>query len=70
MFAFAYAFAHAKGSWFVFCPSAATTSSRHFRAQDLDTEGCDGDRAVHSTFTVGDKAGLAMAHGAIPAQAP
>jgi len=65
MFAFAYAFAHAKGSWFVFCPSAATTSSRHFRAQDLDTEGCDGDRAVHSSFPAADKAGQAMAHSAV-----
>jgi hypothetical protein len=63
MFAFAYALANAKESWFVFCPAAATTSSWHFTAQDLDTEGCDGDRAVHTGFLAGDEAGEAMARG-------
>jgi hypothetical protein len=32
--------------------------------QDLDTEGCDGDRAVRN-FEVADEAGKAMAHSAI-----
>ena len=54
----------------MFCPlrPAATISSWHFKAEDLNTEDCDGDSAVRRYSRVADESGTAMAHSAVAGQ--